>query len=75
MRRPEGPAVGKLSRIVSRYPARLGQLAQVALLGVAAIVVTGADPPPAMPHPAPNARARPADNAACEGCHAAIAAE
>ena len=28
-----------------------------------------------MPHPAPNLRARPADNAACEGCHAAIAAE
>ena len=28
-----------------------------------------------MPHPAPQTRARPGDNAACEGCHAEIASE
>lgn len=47
------------------------------LVGSAFLVLASAEaaPPIAMPHPAPIARRRPANNGACEGCHDAIAAE
>lgn len=45
--------------------------AALAFAALSAVAV----PPPAMPHPAPNAQLRAIDNASCERCHTQIAAE
>ena len=47
---------------------------RLALLALAVFTTAGGTTP-VMPHPAPNVRQPAADNAACEGCHASIAAE
>ena len=44
-------------------------------LAILAVLALGAKPAPSMPHPPPLLRARAADNAGCEKCHSAIAAE
>jgi hypothetical protein len=55
---------------------RVASSAYVPAVAIALTIFTVASvPAPSMPHPAPNVRARPVDNAACEGCHAGIAAE